>query len=63
MEVLTRSTRVSRIVHLKRNERSQQRIKAQLDEAYRDFQVRGHLFSPRRQSFHTWNADSLRVTS
>jgi hypothetical protein len=38
-EAITRAPLVSRVVHLRRNERIVADIKAQLDEAYRDLQV------------------------
>ncbi|KAJ7359514.1 hypothetical protein DFH08DRAFT_411870 [Mycena albidolilacea] len=37
MEPMTRTGRVSRVVHLNRNERTLQHIKSKLDDAYRDF--------------------------
>jgi hypothetical protein len=40
MEAITLTGRISRVVHLNRNERVLQDIKSRLDDAYRDFLVR-----------------------
>jgi hypothetical protein len=40
MEALSTGGGVSRIIHLNRNERMLRSIRAELDEAYRDFVVR-----------------------
>jgi hypothetical protein len=45
MEAIAFTSSIPRIVHLRRNERAQQGIKARLDQAYRDFWVRSLPFA------------------